>query len=65
VSARRGLMVEGSAALRGVNILYRAALLPISGNDATIDYVLGAANYRSLRDDEPPMRPAIVGIQWI
>ena len=65
VSARRGLMVEGSAALRGVNILYRAALLPISGNGPTIDHVLGAANYRSLRDDEPPMRPGIVGMQWI
>ena len=65
VSARRGLMVEGGAALREVNILYHAALLPISGNGATIDHVLGAANYRSLRDDEPPMRPGIVGIQWI
>ena len=65
LSARRGMMVEGSAALRGVNILYRLALLPISGNGATIDHVLGVMNYRSLRDDEPPMRSGIVRIQWI
>ena len=31
----------------------------------TIDHVLGAANYRSLHDDEPPTRPGIVGMQWI
>ena len=65
VSARRGLMVEGGAALRGVNILYRAALLPISGNGATIDHVLGAANYRSLRNDESPMSFGPVRMQLI
>ena len=65
LSARRGMMVEGSAALRGVNILHRLALLPISGNGATIDHVLGAMNYRALRDDERPTRPGIVRIQWI
>jgi hypothetical protein len=51
VSARRGLMIEGEATLRGVGILYRSVLLPLSDGVA-IDHVLGAANYRSLRDDE-------------
>jgi hypothetical protein len=29
-SARRGLMIEGGATLRGVDILYRSVLLPLS-----------------------------------
>jgi hypothetical protein len=40
------------AALRGTDILYRAVLLPLSEGGATIDHVLGATNYRSLRADE-------------
>jgi hypothetical protein len=65
VSARRGLIIEGGATLRGVPILYRAALLPVSESGITIDHVLAAANYRSLRDDEPPMREGIFWTQWI
>jgi hypothetical protein len=52
VSARHGLMIEGGATLRGAGIIYRAVLLPVAKNGATIDYVLGAMNYRSLRADE-------------
>jgi hypothetical protein len=52
VSARRGLMIEGMATLRGVGILYRAVLLPLSENGTTIDYVLGATNHRPLHTDE-------------
>jgi hypothetical protein len=64
-SARRGLMVEGGATLRGVRILYRSALLPISGDGTTIDHVLGATNYRPLPDDEPRSRQSIFRTQWI
>jgi hypothetical protein len=51
-SARHGLMVEGGATLRGAGIIYRAVLLPVSENGATIDHLLGATNYRSLRTNE-------------
>src|SRR5499427_1794989 len=53
LSARRGLIVEGEATLRGVPILYRAALLPLSEDGVAIDHVLGAANHRTLHPDEP------------
>jgi hypothetical protein len=52
VSARRGLIIEGGATLRGLAILYRSALLPLSEDGVDIDHVLGATNYRSLRHDE-------------
>jgi hypothetical protein len=52
VSARHGLMIDGGATLRGGGIIYRAVLLPLSQNGATIDHVLGAASYRSLRNNE-------------
>ena len=52
VSARRGLMIEGGATLRGTGITYRAMLLPLSEGSVAIDHVLGAMNYRSLRADE-------------
>jgi hypothetical protein len=52
VSSRRGLMIEGMATLRGAGIRYRAVLLPLSENGVTIDHVLGAMNYRSLRMNE-------------
>jgi hypothetical protein len=66
VSARRGLMIEGGAALRKVNIAFRGILLPISEHGgAAIDHVLGAANYRLLPDDLVLMRPGIVKMQWI
>ena len=52
VSSRRGLMMDGVAILRQVGIRYRTVLLPVSEVGATIDYVLGATNYRSLRINE-------------
>ena len=45
-------MMDGVAMLRGVGTRYRAVLLPLSEGGATIDYVLGATNYRSLRANE-------------
>jgi hypothetical protein len=64
-SARRRLMIEGGATRRGVGILYRAILLPFSERGVMIDHVLGAANYRSLRDGARPMRQGIFRTQWI
>jgi hypothetical protein len=64
-SARRGLMIEGGATLRGADILYRSVLLPLSNNGVAIDHVLGATNYRPVRDDEPPMKQGIFRTQWI
>src|SRR5215472_2706740 len=52
VSTRRALMIEGSALLRKEGILYRGILLPLSEDGIVIDQVLGATNYRSLRQDE-------------
>src|SRR3954453_14866357 len=65
VSARRGLIIEGGATLRGDGILYRSALLPLSGDGVTIDHVLGATNYRSLPDGETPPRQAIFSTHWL
>jgi hypothetical protein len=59
-SARRGLMIEGGAALRGVNISTLPHCFRSRGQ-----YVLGATNYRSLRDDEPAIKPGIIRMQWI
>ena len=64
-SARRGLIIQGGAMLRAVSILYRSALLPISEDGTTIDHVLGATNYRLLRDDEELMSHVIFRTQWI
>jgi hypothetical protein len=41
VSSRCCLIVEGGATLRGVSILYRGALLPLSEDGSAIDHVLG------------------------
>ena len=64
LSARRGLIVEGEATLRGVPILYRAALLPLSEDGVAIDHVLGAANHRTLHPDEPTTK-RVVRKRWI
>jgi hypothetical protein len=65
VSARRGLMIEGGATLRGVGILYRSVLLPLSERGVVIDHVLGAMNYRLLDTDEVPAREVISPIHWL
>jgi hypothetical protein len=64
LSARRCLIVEGVATLRGVPILYRAALLPLSDDGIAIDHVLGAANYRTLVAGEPTTT-RVVRKRWI
>ena len=65
VSTRRALMIEGSAMLRKEGILYRGILLPLSEDGVMIDQVLGATNYRSLREDEAPMRQVVFRTQWV
>jgi hypothetical protein len=64
LSARRCLIVEGEATLRGVPILYRAALLPLSDDGIAIDHVLGAANHRTLVAGEPATTQ-VVRKRWI
>jgi len=64
LSARRCLIVEGEATLRSVPILYRAALLLLSNDGVTIDYVLGAANHRTLLPDEPK-KTRVVRERWV
>ena len=64
LSARRCLIVEGEATLRGVPILYRAALLPLSDDGIAINHVLGAANHRTLLAGEPTTKQ-VVRKRWI
>jgi hypothetical protein len=52
VSARCGLIFEGGATLRGVDILYRSVLLPLSEDGVAIDHALGAVSYYSPPADE-------------
>jgi len=40
-------------------------LLPLSEDGVVIDQVLGATNYRSLREDEAPMRQVVFRTQWV
>ena len=63
LSVRRCLILEGEATLRGVPILYRGALLPLSDDGLAIDHVLGAANLRTLVAGE--MTTRIVRNRWI
>ena len=63
-SARRGLMIEGGATLRGVDILYRSVLLPLSNNGVAIDHVLGAANHRVLFADDAPTKQ-VTRTRWV
>jgi hypothetical protein len=64
LSERRCLMIEGRARLRGVGVLYRSALYPLSEDGAVIDHVLGAANYRPLRENEELMAP-LIRTKWL
>jgi hypothetical protein len=59
LSEGRCLMIEGCATLRGSGVLYRGALYPLSYDGSTIDHVLGAANYRPLRENEELISPRI------
>jgi hypothetical protein len=64
VSERRCLMIEGRARLHGIGILYRSALYPLSENGVAIDHMLGAANYRSLQDNEELLLP-LIRTKWL
>jgi hypothetical protein len=64
LSERRCLMIEGRARLREVGILYRSALYPLSDDGIAIDHVLGAASYRSLRENEH-LRTPLVRTKWL
>ena len=64
LSERRCLMIEGRARLREVGILYRSALYPLSDDGIVIDHVLGAANYRPLRENEHLSTP-LVRTKWL
>jgi hypothetical protein len=57
-------MIEGRARLRGVGVLYRSALYPLSEDGVAIDHVLGAANYRLLRENEELMAP-LIRTKWL
>jgi hypothetical protein len=64
LSERRCLMIEGRATLRGSGVLYRSALFPLSEDGVAIDHVLGAANYRPLRENEELMAP-LFRTKWL
>jgi hypothetical protein len=64
LSERRCLMIEGLTRLRDLDILYRSALYPLSEDGIAIDHVLGAANYRPLRENEDSIAP-FVRTKWL
>jgi hypothetical protein len=64
LSERRCLLIEGMTRLRDLDILYRSALYPLSGDGILIDHVLGAANYRPLRGIER-LRTPLVRTEWL
>ena len=64
LSGRRCLMIEGSTKLRDIDILYRSGLYPLSDDGIAIDHVLGAANYRPLRENED-LGAALVRTKWL
>ena len=64
LSERRCLMIEGRARLHDIGILCRSALFPLSDDGTVIDHVLGAANYRPLRENEYPLTP-LVRMKWL
>jgi hypothetical protein len=64
LSERRCLMIEGRATLRYIGVLYRSALYPLSEDGVAIDHVLGAANYRPLRENEKLVMP-LIRTKWL
>ena len=50
ISERRCLIIEGRTTLRGSGVLFRGGLFPLSEAGVAIDYVLGVANHRPLRE---------------
>src|SRR6201998_2004911 len=59
LSERCCLMIEGRARLRGVGVLYRSALYPLSEDGGAIAHVLGAANFRPLLEKRELFAPFI------
>jgi hypothetical protein len=57
-------MIEGRATLRDIGVLYRSALYPLSEDGVAIDHVLGAANYRPLRENEKLIMP-LIRTEWL
>ena len=57
-------MIEGLTRLRDLDILYRSALYPLAEDGIAIDHVLGAANYRPLRENEDSIAP-FVRTKWL
>jgi len=64
LSECRCLMIEGRARLRDTDILYRSALYPLSDDGIAVDHVLGAANYRPLRENEGLITP-LIRTKWL
>jgi hypothetical protein len=64
LSERRCLMIEGITRLSDLDILYRSALYPLSDDGILIDHVLGATNYRQLRENEVSIAP-FVRTKWL
>ena len=64
LSERRCLMIEGRATLRGVGVLYRSALYPLSQGGVAIEHVLSAANHRALRENEHLIAP-LIRTKWL
>jgi hypothetical protein len=64
LSARRCLMIEGRAMLRGVGVLYRSGLYPLSEDGVAIDHALGAVSYRRLRENEKRITP-LIRTRWL
>jgi hypothetical protein len=63
-SERRCLIVKGGATLRGMRILHRSALLPLSEDGVTISHVLGAASYRPLAAEEA-WEAGVTETRWV
>ena len=64
LSERRCLMIEGRARLRGIGVLYRSGLYPLSEDGVAIDHVLGAANYRPLLENEE-LVARLIRTKWL
>jgi hypothetical protein len=64
LAERRCLLIEGRAQLCDIGVLYRSALYPLSDDGITIDHVLGAANYRPLRQNEE-QKARLIRTKWL
>jgi len=59
------LIIEGGATLRGIGIFYRSVLLPLWEDGIAINYVMGAANHRSLRGEKEIWARAVFETHWL